>query len=221
MSSRILLKDIADKLKSTVKIEDADYQLLSALYELYFDKYSFTLPINGEVAREEHVVEPFMELERQDRLIQDLLGQILEDSENLDINTQEIKEQIVHQLNYLKSEANYWKLQRQSQSEDVVEFFESFAPGFTLPITTPQNQLNSLSEVKFVPANPLNDPPAGLLPERFYSFGQPFIQTESADPVEAIKNQQPIHFQGIVLLNDVTDVDYYLQRNCESVNGLL
>jgi len=220
MSSKTILKELADKLKPTVKIEDADYQLLSALYELYFGKHSFTLPINGEVARQGHVTAPLSEIERQDIHIQELLGQLLEDSETVEINTAVIKEQILHQLNYLKSEVDNWRLQKRQQSEDIIEFFESFAPGVTLPIKTPQNHINQLSQIDFVPGRPVSEPENEILPERFYSFGQPFIDSEPVDPVAALKNNEPLHLQGIILTKENENLDSYLQETFESINSL-
>ena len=143
--------EVFDKLTPSKGVEDHQFQLLENIYKLVYKDYSYKTPVNGEVARQEHILKPFEIISELSGIAQDTLGTLTVQAEELDVDIRNAVYNVTEYMNYLRSEINTWKLQQMPDDNDLVEFYEEFAPGQTLPYDNSESNIKELSSIQFKP----------------------------------------------------------------------
>jgi len=221
MSNNITRKELLADVSGSGSRDLEDFQILSALYRHYVDQELFRLPAHGEVAREEHVTAPLEHIQRQSQNLQDQMGYLLTEAETLDSEVKRVYNAVQADLDYLKSESNYWKLQRGVKDNTVLEFYESFNPGLTLEEDTTVDQIGQLDVVEYVPADSNIRSGSGKLPHVFTAFGKPFDGITVEDAADELKNQKPVSLQRIALKTpDTGGTNVFLTTQLENPNNL-
>jgi len=193
-------------LKPGHSIESNLYQILGKLFETVFGKHSYRLPKNGDVARAEHITEPFNHMYTISGDVQEALGELRTDTDLLTADIVSSTDELKHQLNYLKSEVNYWKLF--NGDSDVITVNESLSTSLMLPIEDYTNSVaegSNIAEVIFDPESGQNKE-SNKISGPYFAFGDPFGSGIESQPHLALISSVPLQLQGVQIDTSDTDI---------------
>ncbi|MGD9697620.1 hypothetical protein [Acinetobacter sp.] len=223
MSSN-LFQDVYKDLKPSSSIEGRDFQLLQKVYDRFYKEKTYHVPVDGEVARQDHIVAPFEYMEESSKQVQDDFGNLMILAEELDQDIRSTTFNIIERMQYLRNEINYWKLQQQAVDSDVIEFYEEFNPEIALPLSGEYTDLTAqLSSLSFAAAKGSTASASNRLPQYYYAFGHPFSTGVIANPIDELKKGNSVPIKGIALAADSNSIGlfrYFLNREFEIVNSL-